>query len=363
MRGPLHTEGARILDARGHTVRFVGINVTGLQAGSGTRASRMPGRPICFGWRPVMPPIPQQIWDWGFNMVRLPIAWADLEPLPPTRQPDGSLLHRYNRQYLAAIDAAVAAFTDRGIGVVIDMHQYRWSPFFVRQGPTNPEHCPGQGMPEWLYRGTGVSSIPDAKIAFFGNQKDVQASFARAWQEVAGRYAHDPGVVGFDLLNEPYASGPTFPPEATDLDSLYQRVGSAIRAVNRTALLVFEDTQDTFTGRFGVTHPPRFRNVVYSFHLYRLNWDPLGLHVTQDYASRATRWDVPLWVGETNLFRGMANDNIPSGWEGSALAMLAYYKAQGFGWAVWAYSGRNSLVAPGTTDPKPQVLTVIQQGL
>jgi hypothetical protein len=102
---------------------------------------------------------------------------------------------------------------------------------------------------------------------------------------------------------------------------------------------------------------------VYSFHLYRSNWDPLGLHTTRDYDARAARWNVPVWVGETNLFGGMLNESPPSGWEPSALAMLTYYKDRGLGWAVWAYAGRSSLVVSGTSDPKPQVLTLLQQGM
>jgi hypothetical protein len=360
--GWLHTTGTQIVDTAGHPIRLVGVNVTDLQSGFGVRAERMPGKPLCFGWRAVPGKAASQIWDWGFNMVRLPIAWADLEPLPPVQLPDGAVRHWYNRQYLAALDDAVTAFGNRGISVLIDMHQFQWSPAYTRVSPENVQNCPGQGMPKWLYP-TGIKTLRSAKASFFSNQDDVQALFAQAWQEVAGRYAHNATVIGFDLLNEPYSLGKTLPPESLDLDGLYRRVGTAIRAVNRNALLFFEDTQDSLTGRFGVTHPPEFRSVVYSFHLYRRDWDPLGLQVTRDFLARADRWKVPLWIGESNLFNGMVNANPPSGWTGSALAMLAYDKAHGIGWAVWAYAGPSSVVSPGTTDPKPEVLSVLRQGL
>lgn len=40
----------------------------------------------------------------GFNMDRIALSWANLEPVPPTVNPNGTLTHHWNRQYLAALD-------------------------------------------------------------------------------------------------------------------------------------------------------------------------------------------------------------------------------------------------------------------
>ena len=152
---------------------------------------------------------------------------------------------------------------------------------------------------------------------------------AEAWKVVAKRYADDSTVVGADMINEPYPTG-GLTPQDLQLDALYQTLGSAIRSVNSHILLIFEDSSDQLDGQFGLTGPPHFDNVVYSFHLYRPNWNPVGLQVTQDFQRRADAWGVPLWVGEFNLFGEMKNPPTPSGdWVASSQQMLAYLKAHG----------------------------------
>jgi hypothetical protein len=141
-------------------------------------------------------------------------------------------------------------------------------------------------------------------------------------------------------------------------------LGGAIRSVNTKALLCFQDSQDKGDGVFSLTGPPPFSNVVYSFHLYQPSWDPDGQSVTQDYEKRADAWDVPLWMGEFNLFRATSNSTpSPSpNWPDQSALMLAYDREHEISWTVFAFSGGSSIVVKNTNTPKPQVLVTLQRG-
>lgn len=360
--GWLHTKGTEILDEHGDPVRLLGVNMHGMQPGYGVPVERTPQKSGCYGWAVPPPSEYDNIEAWGFNSVRLPISWANLEPQPPAVLPDGTRIHHYNDEYLGALDGIVGELRSRGIATVISMQQNKWTPAFQRKTDEGfPAPCPGSGMPVWLYQGTGITTIKDAKTAFFTNVNHTLDDFAAAWQEVAKRYADDPTVVGFDLLNEPYSVA-SLTPQKMDLDGFYRQVGSAIRKVNEKALLIFEDTQDQLNGVFSLTGPPPFDDEVYSFHLYRPSWEPLGRQVVEDFTSRADAWNVPVWVGEFNCFGGTVNDVQPPYWQEPTEAMLSYFKAHRISWAVYAYSGASSLLDPKTGEPKTEVIRTLQEG-
>jgi hypothetical protein len=50
----------------------------------------------------------RQIDSSGFNSIRLPIAWANLEPEPPTLR-GRAVEHHWNEDYLRALDGIVEA--------------------------------------------------------------------------------------------------------------------------------------------------------------------------------------------------------------------------------------------------------------
>src|SRR6202011_3072553 len=101
---------------------------------------------------------------WGFNTVRLPISWANLEEMAPTVSANGAPVHRYNTDYLKSLYTVVNQLTGQGLAVILSMHQVDWSPWFER-GPGAPQLVDpnemqidlggglmhGLGMPKWLY--------------------------------------------------------------------------------------------------------------------------------------------------------------------------------------------------------------------
>lgn len=356
--GPLRTSGGKVLDAKGVPVRFLGVGIIDLSPGRGLSSEQTGDR--CNGWTSPHARVYNNIRDWGFNSVRLAITWANLEPQPPVRI--GSLMiHQWNRQYLRAVDEAIRRLTQRGIAVIIEMAQNGWSPAFER---ARYPGCPGRGFPAWLYEGTSTNTIPKAKKAFFLNEDDVQDMYAEAWQVIAKRYANRALVVGADMMNEPFTNPDEMSAEETNLEAMYERLGRAIREVNPRILLIFQDNQVRWKTDLAPRTPPPFDNVVYEMHFYAYKWDQ------EDGQRRMTRsfklarsWNVPMYMGEFNAFGAGRNNRPPGpGWRKSLRQLMDYCKANGISWTFWAYWGANSLIVPGTQQPKEDVLAGLQAG-
>jgi hypothetical protein len=358
--GPLHTSGTSIVDSSNRPIRFMGIQVSGMARGDGSPARVEPGPNACRGWEAPDQAQYQNIEAWGFNMVRVGISWANLEPTPPDGGTAGPQAHHYNTGYLKALDAIVRRFTGDGIAVVIEMGQNHWSPAFRNISSRRGIRCRGVGMPSWLYPQPGRPTITQAKLDFYANRDGVQQGFLDAWRFVAERYASNPMVVGFDMMNEPYTDG-EFPPSELHLGALYRRVGAAIRSVNRDALLAFQDVLPRQTDAFGLGAPPPFRNVVYEFHLYSDDWGA-GLRLADILRERATRWNVPLWIGEFDAFGYASPFGAKGDWAGDLSDMMHYCKENGIGWTEFTYDDRWFLL-PGTNRPRPGLLQALAESV
>jgi endoglucanase len=361
IRGWLHTKGQSLVDENGRSVRFLGVGILDLAAGRGQSAEQAGGR--CWGWSEPTAEVYNNIQSWGFNVVRLAVTWANLEPKRPSVSREGRY-HYWNTAYLRAVDRTVKALTSRGVAVILEMAQYGWSPAFQERGAA----CPGRGMPAWLYEGTDMNTAVKAKTAFFQNRYGVQDAYSAAWRVLAKRYAGNRLVVGADMMNEPYMLNRDMTPEEMHLSALYQRVGSAIREVNGRILLIFQDSQYNARGNYALRRPPSFRNVVYEFHLYTPDWQPDGKNEFWSFANRAQAWNVPLYMGEFNAFGYGANGPYGNSkranrnWQQETEGLLATCRDQRVGWTFWAYAGGNSLVDKDTGQPKSGLLPTLQGG-
>ena len=365
IRGWLHTEGTRIVNARGRSVRFRGVDVSGMGHGWGS-ATPGAGRHGCPSWTPPTQSELSNVARWGFNVVRVSFSWANLEPSPPT----GSLAtgrHHYNRAYMRALVRAIHGFTSRGVAVILQMSQNNWSPAFRVEGPHHTK-C-GVGMPSWLY-GVASAAAPDvsspvvgvdeARRSFFDDRDGVQRAFAAAWAFVAGRFARDHLVVGADMMNEPYTFG-TLPARALHLTRLYRRVGNAIRDANPHLLLIFQDSQYAGPGSFALRAPPRLPNVVYTFHMYQPSWSPNGLRVVRTYERRARAWNVPLWLSEFDAFGYASPSGAGGGWATRLRRMLDFCRRNDIGWTEFAYA-RRWMLDPATGGVRAGLIPILRAG-
>ena len=207
---PLSTsEDRRIVDADGRDVLLRGANVNSL-------AEYWQGVPS------IDPTIPVSAQDWdtmaahGFSVIRLLVTWSRVEPTP------GEI----DQDYLEQVDGYVQDAAEHGIYSVIDMHQDAYTAFLSTEDPAD---CPEgttpakgwDGAPEWAVlsddlstclTGTDRNSSPAVNRAwnnFYDDTDGIRTAFASMWGEVAGHFAGQPAVAGYDVLNEPETSLPT----------------------------------------------------------------------------------------------------------------------------------------------------------
>jgi hypothetical protein len=331
--GWLRTSHGQIIGADGRPVRLLGVDEPGLISGAGNDRAAHPD--ACKqGWRPPNPSEYAEVRRWGFNSVRLGLSWANLEPTPPRTDAAGNVVHRWNRPYLAALDRAVAGFTNAGVAVVLDMHQNHMSAAFAHPAP---DRCEGSGFPVWLYPHASVGPA-QAQCDFFAGRTqsgvpiDIQSGYTKAWIEVAHRYAANRLVVAADLFNEPSVGKCP----GLDVTSFYRALGTRIRRADPHLLLICEDGTGR-NGLYALRRPVGVPGWVYSFHLYLRAGDSVSAVIGARLA-RASTWQVPVWVGELGLYqRGQAT--LPANAERQLRTTVVYLRRHQAGWAFHQYAG------------------------
>lgn len=242
-----------------------------------------------------------KIAGWGFNGVRFLIQWAAIEPTPG----------HIDTAYLDRVEAAIGWAEERGLYVIVDMHQDVWSEVFG-----------GCGAPAWAcvddlvepnvilspWWKTYFTREVLASFQKFWSDTALQDHYASAWQSVARRTARHANVVGYDLMNEPFPGKRLpWPFEAGALSRFHERVGRAIRTEHPDATLFFEPVAMTANEGLptAVKAPPG--PAVYAPHYYDFllmlgkpykNRKWLTERALKVMESQAGARKVPLLVGE-----------------------------------------------------------------
>lgn len=312
----LRVANGRIADGDGNQVLLRGVNVNQLVDFYQARAEVAVTRPLTEADYADMA-------TYGFNVVRLNLSWSALEPV------QGEL----DAAYLAKVKQAVGWAKSHGIRTVLDMHQDGWSNAPTAEGT---ECRPGtdpmwgyDGAPEWAtqfdgaprcsFTGRDISPAGDRAFEHFYFDTDgVQQAFVRTWGELAGEFADEPAVAGFDLLNEP-GFGETAP--VTTSLKLGEFSDAAIDAIREAGApqIVFVEPSILWSGlgidsgpSLGFTDDP---NVVFSPHLYAesITMDrSLGIPTIVsterqfELAQRvADEHGMPMWSGEYGYWGDM----------------------------------------------------------
>ena len=302
----LHFADGRLRDQRGREVTLRGVNARAQGIFDDTfDDGRLPLEPI-----PVFDAgDAERMQSLGFNLLRLPISWSALEPTPGA----------YDRSYLDRIAAVVDACTRRGILVIIDFHQDAFSkeigqdgaPRWVLDLLLGPGNYPYLGGPlDDLTARRFAPSTVAAFHDFFADQDGIQERFAAAAVAVAKRFRRARGVLGYELMNEPFvlAAGGT----QVQLDAFHVRVATAIRRVDRRHLIVFEpDTIRNLTNQAPLPAAPfPVPGALYAPHIYTGVFDGLDFSSgnpallapsMERAANEAAAWGTPLLVGEYGI--------------------------------------------------------------
>jgi len=346
------TRGTDVVNPNGNAIQLHGINVSGLEYGDGDRSSGAPRT----GYRP--PPYDPfaAVKRWGFNVVRVPVSWSNLEPRPPTTRADGTVVHHWNQDYINLMDLYMLNFGKHGIPVIYTFHQNDWSPV-----------TGGGGLPAWLYPASTFGSEPDQcklRQDFFVDKHGWdQAAQAEAF--LAKHFEKFPWVMGVDIFNEPYRCvGMT--PAQMNLDEMYEKFGTAIHEANPDLLLIVEDAATCRFPDFGLSRKPDLPNLVYSFHMYCPAWQPYGQTLVDKYLNRARDWDVPLFMGEFAAFGAAAgsepNSDLPPPKAIEVATALTYCREHDVSWTYWDYDGPTSLIFMNGQS-KPNLLRALRTGM
>ena len=193
----------------------------------------------------------------GFNVIRLGIIWKALEPQPGV----------YDDTYLNRIFRTYRMLHKQGIAVLLDFHQDHVQRALPGRGGAGlGDRRPGREreslaagrLPDQLRRSR--TPLNHAYDAFWANEqvpgtgRGVQDFYAAAWAHVAKRFRNAPGIVGYNLFNEPWmgtplqqcalSGGGTSPDacgisqfEATTLTDFHRRVTRAIRRVDKRTMV------------------------------------------------------------------------------------------------------------------------------
>ncbi len=334
---PLGHVGRWLTDGQGRALLLHGVNLVAKEPGQ---------TPASMGFD-----ADDAAWlvDNGFDVVRLGTTAASLMPTA------GVL----DEAYLDSFTQTVQTLTDAGLLVLVDLHQDGW-------GPT----LGSDGFPGWMTVTHGATDTNTDFPLYYLTNPAIQAAFDSFWANedgpdgvplqdhvatmfgaLAGRLKANPGVVGYDLLNEPWP-GTTWSPCITGpdgcptqdlaLDGYYARMTAAIRAQDPT-VMIYGEPYTLFNFGKAPTHitlPGNDPRSGMSYHLYPA--DASGELPTQQYAEQWSNCSGALMNTEFGATDDLTTiDRQVNLFDGSLVS-----------WMWWAYSERmvEDLSQPPTDD-------------
>jgi endoglycosylceramidase len=176
-----------------------------------------------------------QIRSLGFNALRLPIHWSAIEPTETRGFDEG---------YLDKVASVIALCKAAGVLVLVDLHQDGYSKEIGEDGAPLWAISPAPAvLTGATYPDGGAEPVPGGEAAaafdtFFGSTDKgtyLRDRYTKMAAHVAARFKDDPGVFGFELMNEPVASDAVLHP-------LYQEMVPAMRQAAPGKLLLWEPT-------------------------------------------------------------------------------------------------------------------------
>jgi Cellulase (glycosyl hydrolase family 5)/F5/8 type C domain len=235
----------------------------------------------------------------GLNFIRVPIGWNTLLNL------DGS----WKPTPWEKIDWLIAEASERGIYVLLDLHM-----------------VPGGGC-AW-----GSCGRYGPNPNEFWGSATYQDWAVDIWEAMANRYKGNPGVAGYDLINEPLIDPSEDTADVKKKNDYYDRLYDAVRAIDPDHLIVL----GAFLGMNAIADPSTYgwTNVMYQLHPYDMgspkDWTAQNQLVTNELSAmpaRLTDPGVPLLNGEYSLYY---NDDV---WA----RFMAGMNASNVSWSNWTY--------------------------
>jgi endoglucanase len=236
----------------------------------------------------------------GFNTVRIPLHWRLF------MDADGNI----TGEGWGLLDRALDWIREAGLYAIVDVHA-------APGGQTGINHDDGPGYPLMFY-------VP----------RDRQLT-VKLWRAIARRYAGNPAILGYDILNEPIAPYHDVSTLNPRLEPFYKEVTAAIREEDPGRIVILAGGQ--WSSSFDMFGPPFADNLAYTYHSF---WASTKRDSIQRHLNFASRYDVPLFLGETG--------ELTDEWNARFRHL---HETHGIGWAFWTYK---NLATPSTVISIPR---------
>lgn len=238
----------------------------------------------------------------GFNTVRIPLHYGLFMTDDGVLQGDGWRL----------LDRVLGWVRAADLYAILDIHA-------APGGQTGINHDDGPGYPLMFY-------VPKHR-----------AMTVKLWEAIAKRYAGNPAILGYDLLNEPIAPYHDVATLNPRLEPFYKQATAAIRAVDPGRVIILAGGQ--WSSSFDMFGPPFTDNLAYTYHSF---WASTKRDSIQRHLNFSARYNVPLFLGETGELTDQWNEDFRK-----------LHELHGVGWSFWTYK---NLDTPSTivSIPRPE---------
>lgn len=239
--------------------------------------------------------------SWGFNSIRLPMHYQ-LYTLPVDQEPVAGQ-NTWLAKGFAITDSLLKWCKANHMYLILDLHA-----------------TPGG-------EGNDLAiSDRDPKKPSLWESKANRDKMIALWRKLAERYANEPNIGGYDIINEPnwgFESAAdkrgTEETKNIPLRQLMMDVTKAIREVDKKHIIIIEG--NGFGNNYRGIFPLWDNNMVLSFHKYG-NFNNIGS--IKSFLNLREQYNVPIWMGESG-----ENSNT---WFTEEIKLV---EANNIGWAWW----------------------------
>ena len=238
---------------------------------------------------------------WGFNSIRLPLHY-NLFTLPVEQEAVPGQQTWLTKGF-ALTDSLLTWCKANKMYLILDLH--------AAPG--------GQG------NDLAIADRDDSKPSLWQSDANQQKTIA-LWRKLAERYASEPWLGAYDIINEPNWG---FESKEDDhgcgeqknepLKKLMMSITQVIREVDKNHIIIVEG--NCWGNNYGGMLPLWDKNMVMSFHKY---WNYNDKASIQKYLDLREKYDVPVWLGESG-----ENSNV---WFRDAIRLMEDHD---IGWCWW----------------------------
>ncbi|MVN22806.1 cellulase family glycosylhydrolase [Mucilaginibacter sp. HMF7410] len=238
---------------------------------------------------------------WGFNSIRLPMHYQ-LFTLPVDLEPVAGQ-NTWLEKGFTLTDSLLKWCKANKMYLILDLHA----------APGGQ----GNDLP--------ISDRDPSKPSLWESKANQQKMIA-LWKKLAQRYANEPAIAGYDIINEPNwgfekpeDKRGTEETKNEPLRQLMMDITKAIREVDKNHIVIIEG--NGFGNNYRGIFPLWDQNMVLSFHKYGNFNNPSAI---QNFLNLSQQYQVPLWMGESG-----ENSNT---WFTEAIRLA---ESNNIGWCWW----------------------------